>query len=171
MSNITETFRAKSGALGVKGLRRREDNPNRFRDSTVPLGGSEVSEFEGMIGERFPEEYRKFLLDIGGAFLQAWVCPIEIRQEYGDREILEILYGGKADATYDLWTVHSRYKDRLPDSVIIIGENLCGDQFCMAIKGPERGKIYFWDHETAKVYLTANSFEDFLNRLGPDPGT
>jgi hypothetical protein len=65
-------------------------------------------------------------------------------------------------------------KDMAPGCVPI-GENLLGDQICIAALGARRGKIHFWDHEvdydagssptTEKLPIIANSFEDFINGL------
>jgi hypothetical protein len=82
------------------------------------------------------------------------------------------------------------YKGLMPETIIPIGDDGIAGQICLGIKGKERGKVYYWDRENApldeedyleeygrprppealfeNVYLIAESFEDFLQRLEID---
>ena len=166
---IKEKLMAKYNWLKIKGLSPKEDDPGRLRDNTLPLSETEIAEFEALVGAKLPIEYRQFLLEVGGASFNASIWPIEPREDYSDRELFDILFGGKGEKHYDLWSAYARHNDVVPAQMIPIGENLFGDQFCLAVKGAERGKVFFWCHDEARICLTAESFEDFLNRLGPDP--
>ena len=112
------------------------------------MNEKEVTYFEKQLGADLPKVYRKFLLEIGGvAIYEVGVRPIERREPFYEDWLIEILYGGADDKPYDLWSRTAVYKDRIPGRMIPIGENLFGDQFCLAIQGPDRGKIYFWSHD------------------------
>ena len=172
MASLKESFAARLSGLQVEGFRGGDPNdPRKPRDPPVPLTAQEVSDLEKSLGETLPEEYRRFLLNFGGAaFYAVGVRPIETREPYHDHWLLEMLFGGRDDKpSHDLWSNLAVYKDRIPGHMIPIGGNLCSDLFLLAIKGPDRGKVYFWDHgDTRKLYLTAESFDDFLDRLVPE---
>jgi hypothetical protein len=172
MGNLRKNFTAKLEGLTIYGFKGGDAEVNILPRPPEPITEMEIAAFEAAIAVKLPDDHRQFLLEIGGAvFIGVYVRPIETRPDCGDLEVFEILYGGKDDTSYGLWRNRATYEDRLPETMIPIGENTFGDQFCLAIKGRERGKVFFWDHDSAKVYLTAESFEDFLNRLEPDPGT
>ena len=84
-----------------------------------------------------------------------------------------------------------RSQGRIPEELIPIGDNMFGDQVCLAVLGEHRGKVFFWDHDDERdeadywqehgqgktvpreflygnVYLVADSFMDFLARLVRD---
>ncbi len=67
------------------------------------------------------------------------------------------------------------YSGRIPNSFFPIAYDSCGNLICIPVKGPDRGKVYFWDHEMEaaddeepsydNLTLIADSFEDFFNSL------
>jgi hypothetical protein len=172
MSSIKERFGAKLGRLGMQGLRGGDvmREPPIPPDPPVPVSEEEVVAFEAMLGERLPDDYRQFLLEIGGTgFNLASVRPIQIREDFGVIEHIEVLYGSKEEEFYDIWRKRDGFRDRIPVELTPIGADGGGGQFCIAFKGPDRGKIYFYEMVGPAVTLVANSFEDFLNRLEPNP--
>jgi hypothetical protein len=65
---------------------------------------------------------------------------------------------------------------RIPKELIPIGCDGCGNQICLGVAGERYNKVYFWDHEEEmdgeetepwydNIYLIANSFEEFINKL------
>jgi len=177
VTSVAEKLKERFPDLLIEGFKGGDkNNPQIPRDPPIPMDREELTAFETDIGAKLPPDHAAFLLEIGGAsFLRVCVTPIQTRDDYGDIEIFEVLYAGRAntpyDLPYDLWSARENYADCLPDSMIPIGENPFGDQFCIGIKGPNRGKVYFWSHDDGKTYLTADSFTDFLNRLRPYPYT
>jgi hypothetical protein len=73
---------------------------------------------------------------------------------------------------------HELLRSRMPPELIRIGEDPGGNQICLAIKGPKKGSVYFWDHENEapdgeepwyeNVYLLADTFEKFVDSLYGD---
>jgi hypothetical protein len=96
---MKEKFGAKLKSLGITGLREVPHSDERA-EFPVPVSASEVASLEKSLGIRLPEDYRQFLLEIGGILLpNAYVRPLE-----GDYLVPDVLYGGKADTPYDLWS-------------------------------------------------------------------
>ena len=65
-------------------------------------------------------------------------------------------------------------QERARPHLLPIGNNGCGDLFCLVLCGPDAGSIVFWDCRDAwtrpppdplDVYPVARNFSDFLSRL------
>jgi hypothetical protein len=153
------------GDLTLCGLRGGDAEANMPPDPPVPLDEQEVAAFEKLIGEKLPEAYRRFLLQTGGVGFGGCVRPIEPREYYGETEGVDILYGGKGDEPYDIWSNYDPSDDWRPSGTITIAENLYGDRFYLAITGPRRGEVFFVPQDEHRICLTAESFTDFLNRI------
>jgi hypothetical protein len=172
MSSIKERFGAKLAQLGMRGLRGGDAmrEPPIPPDPPVPVSEEEVVAFESMLGARLPDDYRQFLREIGAAGLsETCVRPIQIREDYGDVEVFEVFYGGKEEKFYDVWRNRDAFRGRIPENMTPIAAEAGGGQFCIVVNGPGYGKIYFYCRDDGKLYLTADSFDDFLNRLEPNP--
>jgi len=76
----------------------------------------------------------------------------------------------------DLDRVYSNCVDVLPAELIAFAEDYWGKLFCIGIRGPCRGKVYFWDHNQSYpgdelpgwdgLTLLAGSFDAFAAHLG-----
>jgi hypothetical protein len=136
---------------------------------TVPVSEMELKEFETSIGATIPRTYRQFLVVFGATYMPE--CPkircIEDDEGEPVLEELSKLYGGKSEGDRpNLWNSLEMYRGRVPGDTIPIGENSGGIQFCIAVRGPSRGKIFLYDEQGGDlVYLAADSFEDFIERL------
>jgi hypothetical protein len=161
-----------------------------------PMTEEELAAIERSLGERLPEDFRDFLRTYGDAMFEALTFFRPVRSSsissspFGRSRILEggafsHFYGSSA-AKQSLAESITLYKGRMPDTIIPIGDEGGGNQICLGIKGDERGKVYYWDHENTwselryrehfgkpmppefkfqNVYLVAESFEDFIRRL------
>ncbi|MDH5641621.1 MAG: SMI1/KNR4 family protein [Nitrospira sp.] len=99
----------------------------------------DISVFEKVIGGRLPSTYRRFLLEHNGG-----------RPEPSSTKNIAFseFYGLKTKKKYcDLLAVYRVMRERLPKEMMSIGDSAFGDQICLVIKGKNRGKLYFWDHE------------------------
>lgn len=66
------------------------------------------------------------------------------------------------------------YSARIPDNMFPIANDDLGN-LILVVKRPERGKVYFWDHEMevaegeipdySNLTLISDSFDDFINSL------
>jgi SMI1 / KNR4 family (SUKH-1) len=158
----------------------------------IKMSQSDLMNLEQRLQVRLPNIYRWFLLNYGGIGFRHHISfrPISPLPEHlsvsgiGD---IDFLYGPESDARdeYSLMEMLRCYSDRMPENLIPIGGEIGGNQICLGIRGPEAGKIYYWDHHNEwdeedyleqglpvppdmkfqNVHLIADSFEDFIARL------
>lgn len=166
-------------------------------ENFYPLTESEIQNLEKTIGERLTEPYRSLLAKYGNWSFSEFVSypcsnltmmeiirgkPINL----SENNWLSYMYGGAEDDTYSLQRAIKTYKERMPETLIPIGDDGGGNKICLGVSGEEKGKVFYWDHNNEwdeedyfeeegepmppemkfqNVYLVANSFEEFINQL------
>lgn len=147
--------------------------------NTLPsLSKTEIAEFEDSVDFVLPSSYREFLHHYNGGRPEPNMFPIQ--DFYADTHglldrFLSIAEGNVLDLTRHILVFH----ERIPPELLPIARDPGGNLICLAVKGSNYGKIYYWDHETEvddgeqptydNVYFIANSFDDLLNSLTPSP--
>jgi hypothetical protein len=147
-----------------------------------PMTREEVSAIENDLGELLPEDYRDLLQQYGAADFGELV---EFRTATGENAPFSHFYGSSG-GSQSLARRIKTYKDRMPDTIIPIGDDGGGNQICLGIKGTERGSVFYWDHDNEwdeddyleeygepmpperkfqNVQLIADSFEGFIRCL------
>lgn len=61
--------------------------------------------------------------------------------------------------------IRETFLEQIPDQYFVFAEGNAGDQICIHL---ENHQIYYWHHESpegADLFLTANSFENFIKSL------
>lgn len=133
---------------------------------------SALEVFETFVGCRLPKEYAEFLkANVGDTPIpSAFEVPGE-----GDTSVqyfFPLLSKRKTDTlTYKL----KNYAGRVPEDMLPIGADPGGNLILLAVAGPKRGKVFFWDHEREgddeeqpyydNIKQLADSFADFLASL------
>lgn len=113
------------------------------------------------------ESYRRVLLDFGGGvFFDKGALfipdkPIPFADSNGKLGI-SMLFGLGRDRFSILDNLNT-FKDQLEVGSVPMGD----DPFGNLIISDEYGEVYFWDHETGRVYGVAPSLDDFFSRLEP----
>src|SRR5438874_2719786 len=100
---------------------------------------ADVSHFEMSIAVRLPDDYREFLLRYNGGY----PSPNGFR---GGDEVLNHFFGlwqKHADLNYEL-LAHRRF---IPEGMIPIASDPFGNAILLEVANPNRGRIWFWDHE------------------------
>lgn len=137
---------------------------------------TEIKEFEDFIEAKLPKDYIEHLLKYNGGRSEEDCYPFielpALDDTIGDIHYFYALYEG------DLSNLKKKYdvfKGRVPNEMISIASDACGNQICLGIREPYYGKVYIWDHELEaadgepirydNIYLIANSFTDFINKL------
>lgn len=124
----------------------------------------DVSHFEMGIRARLPDDYRAFLLRYNGGY----PTPNGFR---GGNEVLNHFFGlwqKRADLNYELLA----HRGFIPDGTIPIASDAFGNLILLEVARPNRGRVWFWDHEsagepdTAVSQLTA-TFTEFIGSLVP----
>ena len=157
--------------------------PQLLSPVVVSDPAEELANIERRIGIRLPPLYAFLLLEYQAPIIfEEDVEFIPMQRSPWDGEdglqSLEIVFGLGKDV-YSVSHMLDRYRDRMPDGVIPIGEAPFGNIIVLGTKGDVAGKVFFWDHEDEReitgdkqldygnMYLIAESLENFLNRLQP----
>lgn len=137
-----------------------------------PISDDAMQLLESFIGVGLPRDYYLFLSQSGGGYPD----PDSFRfMGNEDGSSVQRFYGLNRNDAYDFVRVLNLYRGRIPEGFIAIACDPGGNQICLGIKGKDRGKVYFWDHESEKcdgaepdgsnMTLVASSFVDFFNGL------
>lgn len=143
----------------------------------------QLKEIEMNIGKQLSSDYKDFLKEYGGCYLESKKTSDEIEYDVCYKLIEKDPWMGKGDDTqllegfYGLANDHDSlqkaidtYSDRFPRNIIPIASSAGGNEICMDI---DNGKILFWDHELSHpdkdFFLIANSFEEFVFSLVDEP--
>jgi hypothetical protein len=144
-----------------------------------------LAEIELLSGGLLPSDYRQFLEQFGAPVMFGTGSIFEGREKTpwarDDRtDTLLVLYGlsgGEDSIKSNIKT----YDTRMPAGFIPVGSSPAGNQICLYVHtGSRRGRVYYWDHENeveisgdegdyANIYLIANSFAEFMDRLRSQP--
>ncbi len=161
-------------------------------ESFLPVTEEELGSLEMTLQNRLPHDYRGFLATYGASMFAEYIDfqPVQnLPKSISDtgKGHISSFYGGAQDPYQPLEKAIATYRDRMPDSVIPIADD-CGNKICLGIKGKEQGKIYYWDHgnewdeqdyveehgapmppelKFQNLFLIADSFQDFVQRLEP----
>lgn len=136
------------------------------------LSERELQAVEQLWGYQLPMDYRVFLLNNNGGVPKKLFFFFEnknksiflseffgIFKDFNKNILLKQLYAGK----------------RVPTNTLPIGRDSVGNLILLSVKGQDRGKVYFWDHEReagegrepdySNLTLIADSFDKFLKDL------
>lgn len=121
---------------------------------------------------KLPDPYRDFLLLNNGGEPEA--CHFKFKDGTGASDVRFFL-GIYPDKDNDLLNHLKIYKKRLPLNVFPIAYDSGGNLILISVKGPDRGKVYFWDHEMevgegempdySNLTLIADTFSEFIENL------
>lgn len=136
------------------------------------LIGDKVSENDSTLAEiekliPLSDSYRQALTKIGGAIFfdnGAWLAPDDsIPWAGSDGKLPFKKLFGLGRGRHSFLANLDTFKDQLPERSYPIGDCSGGN----LIFADEYGEVFFWDHETGRVYGVAPSLDDFFNRLEP----
>ena len=141
-----------------------------------------IKSFEKKIAATLPDDYRAFLERCNGGCVggSIWYGDIHgaglsvgVHHVGGLRRIEEI----SLEANRKFYQLENRW---IPADLLWVLDDPFGNATCVGIRGPHRGKVYFWDHEripdedvwngqvetAGNVTLLAPSFSAFLKGCG-----
>lgn len=150
---------------------------SEMRDSNPPTTPQAIAEFERSRRLALPSRYKEFLLTTNGGRPDPPAFPIE-GMALNPLGAVHFFFG--LDATlpvYDLARTFDWFQNRMPSGIVLIASTDGADYVGIDLrKGSDQ--IAFWDHRhhwgtgewrESDLYHVANSFEEFLALLRPNP--
>ena len=136
---------------------------------------NKIEALETQYDFHLPQDYREFLLTVGGGTAQGIdptnCIPLE---KLHDAVEVGVLYGldVKTDAS-DIKYWMSEYGDEIWEHSVLIGSTQGGSSYVLMCEGEDTG-VWFWDdcweyeatNEKKNTYFVAKSFTEFINLLG-----
>ena len=162
-------------------LRRRFEALSAIRlgGELTPHAEDDIAAFEATLDAPLPDDYRALLATLGGSIAfdaDVVYTPLKRSQHTtkdGTQSII-VLYGLHGDA-HDLRKMEERYSERIASSFLPIAETPGGNQLCLGLTKPHRGRVFLWDHEDERdvsgrpdlgnMSLAARSFSEFIAAL------
>ena len=151
-----------------------------IEDTVPPATEEQIRAFEAEIGHTLAEDYRAFLARCSGGRVD-WKCEYQGASPDGGNCVhpLRTINGVRRGFTYSLSYNRKFIGDRIPKSLIWIMEDPGGNLICLGGSGPDRGRVYYWDHEcepdrnewdgrvetAGNIDLITGSFAEFLSGL------
>lgn len=121
-----------------------------------------------------PQGYRKFLLECNAGTPEKGSF---IFKDESDGSCVSKFFGFIKGYNSNLLLKQKYAGDRVPQNMLPIADDVYGNLILLSIKGADRGKIYFWDHEMeadaaqgevpdySNLTLISDSFDEFINSL------
>ncbi len=149
---------------------------DQIEDKLPPAPPDQLAAFEAQLGQRLPEDFRRFLVACNGGWLGEKFLEFEGLGSDGSAVGAGLHHvGGLRKEDYYSLVAARRVYPRLPTSLIWIMDDPSGNAICLGVSGAYRGRIYLWDDENApdddwdgsvetagNIELLANSFTDFV---------
>jgi hypothetical protein len=136
---------------------------NAVPDKQPPASEEALRQFEADIGERLPEDYRDFVIRCNGGSLGGGVLFTGPTPSGGETSVdIHHIGGFRPESYFSLPWQFKTYRDWIRKTAIWIMGDSCGNAIVLAVVGPDRGRVYFRDHECGGIELLANSFTDFI---------
>jgi hypothetical protein len=130
----------------------------------------DVQVAEGIMGIKFPNDYKECAMKYGGGIPQPQVFDVE---NWGEAVFDRIFSFDSSDPYYYIANEWNGIKDRLIDGIYPIACEGFGNDICFDYReGKEKPpKVVFWDHEIAyespekAIFYICDSFTELLSKL------
>lgn len=165
-----------------------------------PLSETEIDGLETRLECRLPDAYRQFLLKYGASSFHGTsdddpfvyfrsITPLPDYIADGGLAIFDAFFGAHNDTkqAHSLLKRIDFYQERMPSTLIPIGDDGGAGLICLSIAGNDYGQIFYWDQADEalseeeyledydeprppealyqNLYLVASSFTNFLKQL------
>lgn len=126
-------------------------------------------------GYPLPQEYMDFLSEFPdtGMFDAEGGVVVEGKERLSGNHngwySIAMLYAACSDKRYDLGAIASRpvYDGDVPRYVLLVGDDVLGNMFCLDLRPETFGRVYFWDHahsaDETGLHLVADDFVSFVD--------
>lgn len=137
----------------------------RMDEQGPPLSDEAITRAEWKLKTQFPAEYRAFLKRYNGG------RPTPDGFPYGtDDSVLQIFYAID-DSPDNLFKQVEEIREysQIPPEYLPVANDDFGNLICLMVKGPNKGRVYFWDldayavnDDEATIVELAPNFDAFL---------
>jgi hypothetical protein len=145
---------------------------DRMEETLRQLAPDDIDALERRVGLRLPDDYRVFLLKYNGGRPVPSGFPIEglANNPFG---AIHFFFGVEDPLEgYNIGWHRNVTPGRLPDNLLPIACDHCGDLICLSLYGDDAGAVLFWDWHTEppepsydNVFRIAGSFSEFIDSL------
>ncbi|MBN9565604.1 MAG: SMI1/KNR4 family protein [Alphaproteobacteria bacterium] len=146
-----------------------------FEKNFGPLNENVLEALEQVWEFKLPSSYRDFLLRYNGGI------PVNdtfyFKKDPSSGSIVQLFLGVTPEKHANLLGHLRTYQGRILDTMFPIAYDPSGNLILLVVKGPDREKVFFWDHELeadsewgqepnySNLTLVADSFEEFVANL------
>ena len=147
----------------------------RMKEAFGKIPPEKIAALEEQYDFHLPQDYRDFLLSVGGGVADVLdeenSIPLE---ELHDELDVAILYGiGNTQDDCTIEYFMEKYGDEIWEHSVLIGDTQGGSFYVLMCEGEDTG-VWFWDdcweyeatNEKKNTYFVAKSFTEFINLLG-----
>ena len=133
--------------------------PAVFMKVAPPVAEEIIVQFENQIGVKLPASYRDFTSMFGDVLIHGGKSnDVSVGVFYGLR--------GESVEAYRLDRAYKVTRGRVPNDWIPFATDGGGNWFCLSLKSPKAGAVFWCDHEDPNyTELLAPSFDDFIAGL------
>lgn len=153
----------------------------RMKEVNHSVDVRRLEEFEGAYKLRLPADYKAFLLATnGGRPAEGFFRPAGLPTMGGVASVLDFFGLDLIDfPALSLGYALDLYSGGIPDAIVPIAVDDYGNYTCLDLRSGKEGvafweKSHFWstgEWRESDLYNVADSFDEFLSMLGPDPQT
>lgn len=120
-----------------------------------------LSEATNDINQLIPDYYLKFIMSGNPKQYHGKVFDFKVngRKQQSDTAAFFTLLGSKDIQIEYMFNI---VRDRIPEGMLPIANDSFGNLVLLHFN---KGRVYFWDHESEKTHLISSSFTEFLNSL------
>lgn len=145
-----------------------------IENSKKQLTLEELEKTESRLGFKFPIDYKDFLLKHNGGTPKpnTFIFIEKSIQSNSLVDFFHAIYDAGSDGNLELDYNYFRSSSRIPPNIVPIAGDPFGNFICLSVAGNDKGKMYFWDHESEpqnssyeNLSLIADSFTKFLSIL------
>lgn len=142
-------------------------------DKFESLSDMQISNIEHQLEIILPEDYKKFLKQVGGGVVEKNEANKILIEEIGEEIVIDVLFGDEQNnkkSSILFWM--EQFNGELLEGAIIIGDDLFQGFLVMVCYGENQG-VYYWDDaynfevsdDENSMYRIAESFEELLKKI------
>lgn len=142
----------------------------------------DVAAFEKSLGERLPDDYRAFILEVNGGRTADEATTFRMGKGGGETNLGGLLSLSDPKGVRNIEERNELIRDDMPPELLLIGSDEGGSRVCLCVRGPHKGEVWFYDtadrrpsgsnprvawHDRRDMRKLADNFRAFMSSLTP----